>query len=510
MDSRELGLVNSAFNSLLGTMSAQSTQQVASANTFNKIFDNKLQYADKQIATAHKTSDYEKVNREKASVTNSEQEKDRDAYVKSDMQKPKKPIAKATKEKVETISVESKSVDKPAEKPTKETQAIESDEVTDGVNDTQKIDDNEVLKEIMILLGNDQLTDQQKIEEINLLLSELTSEDLSGLQNSLGDLKNMLMSLNGSLKDFEEVLSKLSVEGSTFSNVLEAMESTTPEPIILNNLEEKTMTPLETHENPEKITERSTSEKAEMVQEVATKETATETVVPLKEVVETPKETKGEQLKAAAEAETLAKAQTTTEVNTDSSSNRQSSQQQSTSDSNQSFAESLKFHSATVKTAAMKSTMASNPFEEKIMQQIIKGTQISMNVGKDVSEMMIKLNPKDLGNVSLKISLKNEQLVAEFSVENKTVKEVLESRLDDLKTALSDKGFTIQGLDVSVDQDQNEQFRSYEEFIKQQKGKKKFAKEDGVEGLGGIEESNQLSRQTQTLETTSSEINTLA
>lgn len=506
MDSRELGLVNSAFNSLLGTMSAQSTQQSTSGNSFNKIFDNKMQYADKKIGLAQKSSQYEKVNRDKMSATNYEQEKDRDAFVKSDMQKPKKPIAKAAKEKNEAITTNEKAIRTKDAKPTKETKAIESEDVTEVagmVEEIKSVEDDDVIKELMMLLGNDQLTNQEKIDQMNQSLSSLTSEDLGSLKNLMGDLKEVLMSLNGSLKNFEETLSKISLEGTEVSNLLGAIQNISEEQLKPVEVEMKTKVLVETTENK---TEELSIKESSLVDEVIPKEIALEDMLPKKQLEAVPKETKAEQLKSA--AETTDKTQMLAEAATDSSANKQSSQQQSNTESNQSFAESMKFHSATVKTAAMKGAMTSNPFEEKIMQQIIKGTQISLNVGKDVSEMMIKLNPKDLGNVSLKISLKNDELIAEFSVENKTVKEVLESRLDDLKTALSDKGFTIQGLDVSVDQDENEQFRSYEEFVKQQKEKKQFDKsEESVEGVDMLQETSLINN---TLETTSSEINTLA
>jgi len=495
LNSGELGLVNSAFNSLLGTVGAQSAQQTTPDKTFNRIFDNKMSYANKQAERTPLSSKKEQVNRENVTVKDSEPEKEREAYVKSDMQKPKKAIAKATKEKVESVSKDQKL------KKTEDAEnieAIESAASTEVVEEVQVVEENKVLQELMALLNSETLSDQEKIDGMNELLGKLSSGELGELKNSLGELKDLLMSVNGSLNNFEQTLSQLPVEGETFENILEGMEMIEEEVAILDGSVVNGEVTKASDELPEEIS----LEQLNSVEEVVAEKVSSEKVAE-----ESPKETKAEQLKAAAE-----QSENTTvvsEVNTDSSS-RQTNQQQSNADSNQSFAESLKFHNATVKTAAMKGTMASNPFEEKIMQQIIKGTQVSMNVGKDVSEMMIKLNPKDLGNVSLKISLKNEQLVAEFNVENKTVKEVLESRLDDLKTALSDKGFTIEGLDVSVNQDADEQFRSYEEFIKQQKGKKRFNDVEGIETVQGIDSVEETAAKWQTLETTSSEINTLA
>lgn len=108
MNSRELGLVNTAVNSLLGMVGTQSTQQGATNNTFNKIFDKKVQYANQAVKKSESVQQPTQVNREKTTVNDAKYEEDRDAYVKSDMQKAKKPIEKATKDKVS----ESKNVEK--------------------------------------------------------------------------------------------------------------------------------------------------------------------------------------------------------------------------------------------------------------------------------------------------------------------------------------------------------------------------------------------------------------
>lgn len=501
MNSRELGLVNSAFNSLLGTMSTQSTQQISTENTFNKIFDNKMEHADKKSSFVEKGSQYEKVNREKTSAANYEQDNDREAYVKSDMQKPKKAIAQASSE-TKDVKKDEKTNAVKKENPTEETKAIESEDVTEVLVEEEAAVDNDVIESLMMLLGNDQLSEQEAIDQINALLSDLTTEEMSGLENLMGELKSVLLSLNGSLESFEDTLSKLSIEGSTFSNLLEGLEEVPIEETLTSKVDLET---LETTDIVKDSTVEAALKETEVTEMTEIDDDMLEAVVPKEQIDASPKETKAEQIKAAEEA--TDKTIVVEGVNTESSAG-QSNQQQSNTESEQSFAESLKFHAANAKSATMKTT-TSNPFEEKIMQQIIKGTEVSMKVGKDVSEMMIKLNPKDLGNVSLKISLKNEQLVAEFSVENKTVKEVLESRLDDLKTALSDKGFSIEALDVSVNQDANEQFRSYEEFIKNQ-GKKRFNDDEELEGIEGIASIEDLDPRLQTLETTSSEINTLA
>lgn len=510
MNSRELGLVSSAYNSLLGTMGSQTAQQVDSTKSFTSVLDNKLQSANKSSYAKSNSFNTTQVNREELSAKDSEYEKDRDAFVKSGMQQPKKEIVRAEKETSNTVSDQKHINGKRDEKKVDDVEAIESVD-SDTVEEVEVKDDNQVIESIMALLSNDQLVTDEKIAEITALLNNLSSEDLENLKGLTGDLKKILMSLDGSLKNFEDVLAKLpSLEGE-FSNLLSEMQS-------LDSTAEGTREALEdpeltlqklsaAKENGEVISVDGQTETAEIESIDKVLETATQDKTVVDSAKDAGKETKTEMLKENSDA--TDKTTVVAEMSNPSASNNQSSQQQSNAEGNQSFTEALKFHSANVKTVAMKGSMASNPFEEKIMQQIIKGASVSLNVGKDVSEMMIKLNPKELGNVSLKISLENEQLVAKFNVENQTVKEVLESRLEDLRTALSDKGFTIEGLDVSVSQDAEEQFKSYEEFIKQQKGKKKFNEEDmeGVEGIAAVENTSSA---WQSLETTSSEINVLA
>jgi flagellar hook-length control protein FliK len=499
LNSGGLGLVNAAVNSLLGSMGTNATQQNTTDNSFNQIFDKKMQFSTNDKSRSYDVSKSGQVNRDETTVKDADYEKERDAHIKSDMQKPKKPIEKMAKEKVSSVSENKKNTKKAIAEDTDDTEAIEA--VATEVKEEAEVDDKSVLKELMALLTNDELKEEEKLASINDMLKNLSEADLKVLENESALLKGMLLSINGSLESFESVLSNLMVDGESFASILENVDA--EEGLSIENFDlvvEQETVDLEKVLLDESGVENQTEETEPAEALVANKLALDESVE------ETPKETKAEKLEAAAEK--VERVITGSEVSADTNASRNMNKQ-STTDTNQSFADSLKFHTATVKTATMKNPTVTNPFEEKIMQQVIKGTQISMNVGKDVSEMMIKLNPKDLGNVSLKISLKNDELIAEFNVENKTVKEVLESRLEDLKTALSDKGFNIQGLDVSVNQDANDQFKSYEEFIKQQKGKKKLESLDGIEGLVDLEETDKAG-QWQTLETTSSEINTLA
>ncbi len=75
---------------------------------------------------------------------------------------------------------------------------------------------------------------------------------------------------------------------------------------------------------------------------------------------------------------------------------------------------------------------------------------IKMSFNADTKEMKLRLSPDDLGEVEVKISIENSIMKAEFLVENEKVKEMLESRFSDLKTALSEKGIETSGISVNI------------------------------------------------------------
>lgn len=65
----------------------------------------------------------------------------------------------------------------------------------------------------------------------------------------------------------------------------------------------------------------------------------------------------------------------------------------------------------------------------------------------------MKLSPQHLGNVEVKLELVKGTVLAEFKVENQMVKGALEANLADLKSALSDKGYNVENLNIYVDKD---------------------------------------------------------
>lgn len=83
---------------------------------------------------------------------------------------------------------------------------------------------------------------------------------------------------------------------------------------------------------------------------------------------------------------------------------------------------------------------------DAVMQQVENGIKINYN--NQLREMKIKLQPEELGEVEVKMTIENNIMKAQFVVENQKVKEILESRFDSLRNALENKGF--QGAEINV------------------------------------------------------------
>jgi flagellar hook-length control protein FliK len=124
----------------------------------------------------------------------------------------------------------------------------------------------------------------------------------------------------------------------------------------------------------------------------------------------------------------------------------------------------------------------------KVFNQI-KET-ISTKFDGKVSEMKVLLDPKSLGKVELKLTIEKGNVLAEFEVQNTTVKQAIESNLQDLRNALSEKGYALEGLDVSVNQenqDESDRNQQYFENIFES------SEDEETDSIALIEESKMLS-----------------
>lgn len=111
-------------------------------------------------------------------------------------------------------------------------------------------------------------------------------------------------------------------------------------------------------------------------------------------------------------------------------------------------ASSIAFGKQEVATQTVKSALHTN-----IMDQIINSPKLQIKQTEQGATMTLKLNPEVLGNVEIKMEIVKGVLQAEINVENMIVKGAIESSLADLKNALSDKGYQVETLNVSVGQD---------------------------------------------------------
>ncbi len=91
--------------------------------------------------------------------------------------------------------------------------------------------------------------------------------------------------------------------------------------------------------------------------------------------------------------------------------------------------------------------------KEEILKQVVD--KASVVIDGDKSEMLMELKPDSLGKLSLKIVTERGMVMAKFVAENQQVKEIIESNMQILKDALSKQGVSVQGLSVSVGNEQH-------------------------------------------------------
>ncbi len=116
-----------------------------------------------------------------------------------------------------------------------------------------------------------------------------------------------------------------------------------------------------------------------------------------------------------------------------------------------------------------------------IVQQVENGLKINYN--NQLKEMKIKLQPEELGEVEVKMTIENNIMKAEFVVESQTVKEILESKFDTLRNALENKGFSGAEINVSVSTGDNKKSQSF--FMANEEMKKES--KDSVDYVSKIE-----------------------
>lgn len=131
-------------------------------------------------------------------------------------------------------------------------------------------------------------------------------------------------------------------------------------------------------------------------------------------------------------------------------------------------------------------TVQTSPAQrQEIFTQIMDAIKGHIKLSDDGTTMLIKLQPEQLGNVELKLNLHKGIVLAEIKVENEMVKAAIESNLDDLKQSLSNKGYAIDQLNVSVDSGKKNRQEAFGGSRKN-KASEKNDKNESVETVGSI------------------------
>lgn len=114
---------------------------------------------------------------------------------------------------------------------------------------------------------------------------------------------------------------------------------------------------------------------------------------------------------------------------------------------------------------------------QNVFNQILDSVKANIKLDDNGSHMLMKLKPEQLGSVELKISIHKGIVQAEINVENEMVKATVESNLDNLKQSLSQKGYQLNQINVSIDSGKKEQEQQFN-FKQNSKAKKSTVLEE--------------------------------
>ena len=86
--------------------------------------------------------------------------------------------------------------------------------------------------------------------------------------------------------------------------------------------------------------------------------------------------------------------------------------------------------------------------------------------------LVLKLYPKELGEVKVEMTVRDNQVAVSFAMENSRVKEVLESNLEQFKENMEKQGFALGECMVSLNKnnDSNESWQQSQQMASLEKG----------------------------------------
>ncbi|MDD3205990.1 MAG: flagellar hook-length control protein FliK [Lachnospiraceae bacterium] len=130
-------------------------------------------------------------------------------------------------------------------------------------------------------------------------------------------------------------------------------------------------------------------------------------------------------------------------------------EEQGSSESTPSFLQGLTEQAAKMADEMMKNvkdTTFASAFQaqdtESIMRQMTDF--IKLNVNPNVTEMELQLQPANLGTINLQVASKNGAITAQFTAQNESVKEALETQIVQLKENLEERGIKVDAVEVAV------------------------------------------------------------
>lgn len=104
--------------------------------------------------------------------------------------------------------------------------------------------------------------------------------------------------------------------------------------------------------------------------------------------------------------------------------------------------------------------------QQQTFNQINQG--VLQGLKNQEHHLVMKLYPKELGEVKVELLVRNEQVAVSFAMENSKVKETLESNMEQFKENMAEKGFILEECMVSLNKgdDQNEAWQKFEQAWK--------------------------------------------
>lgn len=369
-------------------------------------------------------------------------------------------------------------------------------EASNQVNDESKINHSEASKE------SDEITAVKKLlkklgmtdEEVDAMLEMLPDEMVANLIQTVealpqmngftltdGDLKTELSkSIEGLQENLKEIVQFVSGENEVTTEIKLALET------ISAKLENAQLS-LESMEVEEFAQVLETVQESESVKSEVRAEFNTDVEVVEVKVIEPQNNdsiTKVDgQVAIEQDVKANASDQEANSENPDSSSKDQpmlqtqatESAEQTPSQVDQMATEMIKVENTIIQnTQPMEHTSGRVRLAQNIMNQVMDGVKPNLNLVENGQQIVLKLRPEELGTVDLKLSVEKGILMAEFNVESQIVKETLESNMADLKQALSEKGYNIEGMQVSVGQDQADQQSQFENRFFNQNSQRKY------------------------------------